>query len=97
MRIIKKRTLVLFYEEHQDARTALEEWYEKVEHAELQIPLGINGLSSISRGQSTDWLRLSFTGSGWCISVSSERIASMIKLKTSKTFRYDTDRERYAI
>lgn len=34
MRIIKKKTLVSFYEEYRDAKTALEEWYEKVEAAE---------------------------------------------------------------
>lgn len=34
MRIIKKKTLVVFYEAHQDAKTALEEWYGKVEGAE---------------------------------------------------------------
>lgn len=34
MRIIKKKTIVSFYTIHDDARTALEEWYEKVEGAE---------------------------------------------------------------
>ena len=51
MRIIKKRTLVLFYEEHQDARTALEEWYEKVEHAEwenfFQVRMMFNSADSV--------------------------------------------------
>lgn len=36
MRVIKKKTLVVFYEQHRDAKTALEEWYEKVEHAEWE-------------------------------------------------------------
>ncbi len=36
MRIIAKKTLVEFYSEHQDAKTALEEWYEKAENAEWE-------------------------------------------------------------
>ena len=34
MRIIAKKTLVLFYEKYNDAETALEEWHEKVLKAE---------------------------------------------------------------
>ncbi|MBQ6286236.1 MAG: type II toxin-antitoxin system HigB family toxin [Bacteroidales bacterium] len=34
MRIIAKKTLVAFYKTHEDAETALEEWYEKTENAE---------------------------------------------------------------
>lgn len=34
MRIIAKKTLVQFYNEHPDAKTALEEWHEKTESAE---------------------------------------------------------------
>ncbi|MBO4625329.1 MAG: type II toxin-antitoxin system HigB family toxin [Bacteroidales bacterium] len=34
MRVIAKRTLVLYYEQHPDAQTALEEWYEKAQKAE---------------------------------------------------------------
>lgn len=33
MRIIAKRALVLYYTEHEDARTALEDWYDKTESA----------------------------------------------------------------
>ena len=33
MRIITPKTLVLFYQKHADAETALEEWREKVESA----------------------------------------------------------------
>ena len=29
MRVIAKKAIVLFYTEFQDAKTALEEWYEK--------------------------------------------------------------------
>lgn len=29
MRVIAKKTLVLFYSDHSDAKTALEEWYQK--------------------------------------------------------------------
>lgn len=36
MRVIAKKTLVAFYTEHPDARTALEEWYEKTSHAEWE-------------------------------------------------------------
>ena len=36
MRIISKRALVLFYNEHQDAKTALEEWHEKTKSAEWE-------------------------------------------------------------
>jgi mRNA interferase HigB len=34
MRIIAKKTLVLFYQQNKDAETALEDWYEKTEKAE---------------------------------------------------------------
>ena len=34
MRIIAKKTLVLFYRQNKDAETALEDWYEKTEKAE---------------------------------------------------------------
>ena len=34
MRVIAKKTIVSFYTEHADAKTALEEWYEKTEKAE---------------------------------------------------------------
>ena len=34
MRIIAKKTLVTFYTAYPDAKTALEEWYEKTESAE---------------------------------------------------------------
>ena len=33
MRIIAHRTLVLFYKEHADAKTAIEEWYQKTTKA----------------------------------------------------------------
>ena len=33
MRVIAKKTLVLFYTKHEDAETALEDWYEKTENS----------------------------------------------------------------
>ena len=36
MRIIAKKALVLFYTAHADAKTALEEWYEKATEAEWE-------------------------------------------------------------
>ena len=33
MRVIAHRTLVLYYTEHPDARTAIEEWYKKASKA----------------------------------------------------------------
>ena len=36
MRIVAKKTLVLFYTEHADAKIALEEWYEKASKAEWE-------------------------------------------------------------
>lgn len=36
MRIIAKKTLVAFYTMHPDAKTALEEWYEKTTNAEWE-------------------------------------------------------------
>ena len=36
MRIISKKTLVVFYETCADAKTALEEWYDKTEDAEWE-------------------------------------------------------------
>ncbi len=36
MRVIAKKTLVAFYTEHPDARTALEEWYEKTNRTEWE-------------------------------------------------------------
>ena len=34
MRIIARKTLVMFYREHADAETALEEWYKKTGNAQ---------------------------------------------------------------
>ena len=34
MRVISKKKIVLFYSEQIDAKTALEEWYEKTENAD---------------------------------------------------------------
>lgn len=34
MRVIAKKTLVLFYTTHKDAQTALEEWYKKTTNAQ---------------------------------------------------------------
>ena len=34
MRVIAKKALVEFYAEYEDSETALEDWYEKTEHAE---------------------------------------------------------------
>lgn len=34
MRVVAKKTLVLFYTAHAGAKTALEDWYEKTENAE---------------------------------------------------------------
>lgn len=34
MRVIAKKTLTEYYSTHSDAKTALEEWYEKTEKAE---------------------------------------------------------------
>lgn len=34
MRIIAHRTLVLFYTQHRDAKTALEEWFQKTKAAQ---------------------------------------------------------------
>ncbi len=36
MRIIAHRTLVLFYKDHADAKTALEEWYTKTQNADWE-------------------------------------------------------------
>lgn len=36
MRVIAKKALVLYYTAHPDAKTALEEWYEKTENAEWE-------------------------------------------------------------
>ena len=36
MRVIAKKTLVLFYTKHEDAETALGEWYEKTENADWE-------------------------------------------------------------
>lgn len=33
MRVIAKKALVVFYNEHEDAKTALEEWYDKTTKA----------------------------------------------------------------
>lgn len=34
MRVISKRTLVIFYARHSDAKTSLEDWYRKVTNAD---------------------------------------------------------------
>lgn len=36
MRVIAKKTIVEYYTKHADARTALEEWFEKAELADWQ-------------------------------------------------------------
>ena len=36
MRVVAKKTLVEFYSEHSDAKTALEEWYEKTQEADWE-------------------------------------------------------------
>ena len=36
MRVIAKKTLVLFYTQHEDSQTALEEWYEKTQNAKWE-------------------------------------------------------------
>ena len=36
MRVVAKKALVEFYTEHSDAKTALEEWYEKTQKAEWE-------------------------------------------------------------
>ena len=36
MRIVAKKTLVAFYEKHADAKTAIEDWHEKVSRAEWE-------------------------------------------------------------
>ncbi len=41
MRVIKKATLVAFYAEHKDAKTALEDWYDNVEDAQWENFAGI--------------------------------------------------------
>ncbi|MBO5634137.1 MAG: type II toxin-antitoxin system HigB family toxin [Bacteroidales bacterium] len=36
MRVISKKTLVVFYQNHKDAETALEEWYQKTTDADWE-------------------------------------------------------------
>ena len=36
MRIVAKKTIVAFYDQHADAKTALEDWHEKTEKAEWE-------------------------------------------------------------
>ena len=36
MRVISKKTLVVFYQNHKDAETALEEWYQKAVDADWE-------------------------------------------------------------
>ena len=36
MRVVAKRALLEFYTEHSDVKTALEEWYEKVQKADWE-------------------------------------------------------------
>jgi len=36
MRVVAKKAIVMFFTEHQDAKTALEEWYDKTEKAKWQ-------------------------------------------------------------
>lgn len=43
MRVISKKKIVLFYSEQEDARTALEEWYEKAENAEWECFAHVKG------------------------------------------------------
>ena len=55
MRIIAKKTLVAFYKKHQDAETALEEWYEKTVNADwnnfAQIKQTFNSADSVGNNR----------------------------------------------
>jgi mRNA interferase HigB len=55
MRIIAKKAIVLYYTEHNDAKTALEEWYEKTENAEwenfAQVKLTFNSADAVGNGR----------------------------------------------
>lgn len=55
MRIIAKKTPVAFYKKHQDAETALEEWYEKTENADwnnfAQIKQTFNSADSVGNNR----------------------------------------------
>ncbi|WP_410681530.1 type II toxin-antitoxin system HigB family toxin [Chryseobacterium sp. MFBS3-17] len=51
MRVIAKKTLVLFYTEHADAKSALEDWYRKVSDNDWQnfadIKKNFNSVDSV--------------------------------------------------
>ncbi len=53
MRVIAHRTLVMFYTDHADAKTALEEWYTKTKEADWEtfadIKKTFNSVDSIGK------------------------------------------------
>jgi mRNA interferase HigB len=51
MRVIKKSTLVAFYRKHNDAETALEEWYNKTRKADWENFAQVKGTFG-----SADWV-----------------------------------------
>ena len=55
MRVVAKKALVEFYTEHSDAKTALEEWYEKTQKAEWEtfadVRLTFNSADSIGNNR----------------------------------------------
>ncbi len=55
MRVIAKKTIVLFYTEHQDAKTALGEWYAKTEDSEwenfAQVKKTFNSADYVGNGR----------------------------------------------
>ena len=51
MRVIAKKTLILFYTEHSDSKSALEDWYRKISDSEwnsfADIRKDINSIDSV--------------------------------------------------
>lgn len=51
MRVIAKKTLILFYAEHADSKSALEDWYRKISDSEwnsfADIRKDINSIDSV--------------------------------------------------
>lgn len=51
MRVIAKKTLILFYTEHADSKSALEDWYRKISDSEwnsfADIKKDINSIDSV--------------------------------------------------
>ncbi len=55
MRIISRKALRIFWEEHPDTRQALQAWYADVKHADWKSPAGVGKDCAAARQGQGHW------------------------------------------